>query len=147
MLVLLSGCKADFSDPEPPETFGNIKYSAEIKVIHNGAVTFYNAFVTLHNQTGGAQTRTYPVSCPVQIRLYRLGDNVVVYDETRRVCDKSHTAELTINGTSDAMLYSGNRTAGSILGDSLPAATYGARVVVNTEGNKEALIYAGTVTF
>src|SRR5262245_14350035 len=115
MLVVLSGCKADFSAPEPSETFGNIHYAAEIKEIRNGTVVLYNAFVTLHNRTGGNQTRTYPVSCPVQIRLYRLGDDALVYDETKRECDMSRTADIQIGGSSDAMLYSGNRTATSIL--------------------------------
>jgi hypothetical protein len=43
----------------------------------------------------------------------------------------------------EKMLYSGVRSAQAILGDSLAGGSYGVRAIVNTEGTKKALIYAG----
>jgi hypothetical protein len=100
--------------------------------------------VTLQNNTGAVQTRTYPAACPVRIQLFRLSDNALLYDETRLPCDKTVTATLTLIGLGSTTLNSGVRFPGTIAGDSLPLVTYTVRVVVLTEGTSSVVLNAGS---
>lgn len=144
-LVGALACGDGVSAPET--TFDGIKYTAATNTITsaNGATQF-TVLVTLENTTGGTLTRTYPATCPVRIKLYRASDQALLYDESRRDCDMSITATLTIGGRETAQVSSGVRFAQNVLGDSLPSTTYNVKALVLTECTKTVLIDAGQYT-
>ena len=138
------GCSTDVA--APPSNFGGIQYTASVAGVSAGTghVPLLNAIVTLQNTAGVVQTRTYPLSCPVRIQLYRLSDNALMYDESKLPCDMTTTGTLTIPGLASTTLSSGVRFPGNIAGDTLPLVTYTVRVLVLTEGTKQVLINAGS---
>jgi hypothetical protein len=75
-----------------------------------------------------------------------LADSRLVYDEIRRECPEGPNLTIDIDARSSRQLYSGARSASTIAGDSIQHADYEGRAVVNTEGTKRVLIYAGLVT-
>lgn len=143
--VSVASCGTDLGT-EPSTVFDGIKYTAETVLVPTGGQTLVSVVVTLQNTGSGAQTRTYPASCPVRILLFRQTDDALMYDERRRDCSALPTATITIDGQSSKQLQSGVRFPGSIAGDSLPFTTYNVRAAVLTEGSKTVLISAGTYT-
>lgn len=142
-VLLPLGCGGDSSGPS--DQGGNLRYTARVERVQTGTINFVTVIVSVRNTTSAVETRTYPSACPVQIRLYRLGDDALVYDETRRDCPATPTSTLEVGGLQTKELQSGLRNPTTILGDSIAAASYGVRAVVNTEGNKLIIVNAGTV--
>ena len=143
--MVAAGCGTDVAAPQ--NEYGGIRYTAEVaeSSSQSGAKQFI-VIVTLKNTGGGAQTRTYPASCPVRIRLYQVSDGRLVYDETTRPCAANPLVTLTIDGFASKTLQSGVRFATTVLGDSLPRTTYTAYAVVLTEGSTLVEVRAGTMT-
>lgn len=139
-----AGCSVAATGPETE--FNGIKYTAEVADIVGALGTHqYSVIVTLTNTSGVQQTRTYPASCPVRIRLYRVADNSLLYDETRRVCDETPAATISVDAFSSKTLQSGVRFSTTFVGDSLPHTTYTVRAVVKTEGTRFVEVLAGTI--
>jgi hypothetical protein len=103
--------------------------------------------VVLHARNRGesAITLTYPATCPVRVRLYRLADTTLAYDETRRQCDQATIATVRIDPGKQWDIGSGFRDHGAVAGDSLPGATYIVRAVVSLDQVQSREISAGTV--
>jgi len=146
VVAATTSCSGDLGSG-PQTTYGNIRYTAAVQDI-SGTTTGstahqFSVFVTLTNKIGASQTRTYPVNCPVLIRLYRQSDQTIVYDETRSRDCSTTTATVTIPGTGTAQLQSGVRFPSVILGDSLPKAVYNAKAALLTEGSQFLIIDAG----
>jgi hypothetical protein len=131
----------------PPTVFGGVKYTARVVEYDVGIAApslVFSVVVTLTNTGTAQQTRTYPASCPVRVRLYRETDGALMYDETRRDCDPQPTATINLGGQESKELQSGIRYPSVMAGDSLPFTTYTVRAVVTTEGSKLVLVTAGT---
>jgi hypothetical protein len=67
-----------------------------------------------------------------------------VYDETQRTCTFTDPATITLASRETKTLTSGPRLPGSVLGDSLPVATYIVHAVVQTEGSTMVELAAGS---
>jgi hypothetical protein len=131
------------------DTVNGIKYSAKFNGnISTGTGTFVNVVATLQNVSTSPQERTYLVSCPVRIRLYRPADGFKMYDETKLACGGTTEGTLAIGIGESKELQSGIRQATTMLGDSLPYQTYAVRAVLYTEGqDKEMEVVAGAWLF
>jgi hypothetical protein len=142
-LIGAAGCG---TDPVGPKTeYGGVKYTAAVNTIQSGmSLTQFAVLVTLENMTTATVTRTYPAGCPVRIRLYRDSDGKRVYDETLRTCAFTNPATLQLTSRATFTLTSGPRLPGTVLGDSLPVATYIVHAVVQTEGTTVVEIAAGS---
>ncbi|HKS06420.1 MAG TPA: hypothetical protein VJR92_08920 [Gemmatimonadaceae bacterium] len=129
------------------DTVNGVKYSARFNAaVSTGA--FVNVIATLQNVSSAPQDRTYLVSCPVRIRLYRPADGFRVYDETKLACGSTTEGTLNIGVGESKELTSGVRQATTILGDSLSYQTYAVRAVLNTEGpGKQMEVVAGAWLF
>ena len=142
-LTAIAGCG---TNPVGPKTeYDGVKYTAVVNTIQsNNSLTQFTVLVTLENMTTATVTRTYPAGCPVRIRLYRVTDAKLVYDETARACGFTNPATLTLTSRATIKLTSGPRLPGTVLGDSLPVATYTVHAVVSTEGTTFVEIAAGS---
>lgn len=143
VLVSTAGCG---TDPSGPKTeYDGVKYTASVNTIQSGmSLTQFAVLVKLENMTTATVTRTYPAGCPVRVRLYRESDGRLVYDETSRPCSFTEPATITLPSRTTHTLTSGPRLPGTVLGDSLPVATYTVRAVVTTEGTTHVEVLAGS---
>jgi hypothetical protein len=141
-----TGCSTDVAAPQ--NEFSGIKYTAEVADVPGpiSGTHQFSVIVTLQNNGGDAKTRTYPASCPVRIRLYRVSDGRLLYDETKWTCAADPLVTLTIDGFSSKTLQSGTRFPTNVMGDSLPHTTYTVYAVVLTEGSTLVEIRAGTIS-
>jgi hypothetical protein len=114
--------------------FDGVEYSAVVTEIPHETTRWFSVVVTLRNTNDVTATRSYPAGCPVRVRLYRLLDNQLVYDETKNVCGVTTATTITLLPGQAATLQSGSRWPPSVVGDSLSATTYNVRAVVQTEG-------------
>lgn len=105
---------------------------------------YVSAQVTLTNTTDAPMQRTYPAGCPVLLRLYREPDQALVYDEGRRPCGVTTPIPFGIDALGTATLSSGTRYNPSVRGDSIPAGTYRAAVLLRITGYNPIEIDAGT---
>ena len=143
VLIAIAGCATDGTGPQTE--FDGVKYSATVNLIQSGgSLTNFAVLVTLENLTTAVVTRTYPAACPVRVRLYSSGDGRLVYDETLRTCDFATTTTLQLQSRETRTLTSGTRLPGTVLGDSLPVATYIVHAVVTTEGARMVELAAGS---
>jgi hypothetical protein len=142
-MVAFAGCSSDAVGPAT--TFGGVQYSAAVNTIQSGSsLTQFTILVTMKNTTTATVTRTYPAGCPVRMRMYRSSDGKRVYDETTRTCTFTDPATITLQSLGTATLTTGPRLPGTVLGDSLPSATYIIRAVVQTEGTTFVEVDAGS---
>jgi hypothetical protein len=123
--------------------FGGVAYTAEIREIVSTTTRRFMVVVTLSNTRGIAATRTYPAGCPVRIRLYRVSDGVLVYDESKTPCAVTDPVTVTLFAGESMTLQSGVRWPPNVLGDSLAAVRYYVGAVVQTEGTQFVEIAAG----
>jgi len=132
----------DAAGPAPPgNVLDGVAYTASVEILDKLVVLR----VTLTNTTTGAITRSYPAGCPVRIRLYRLTDNALVYDESQAPCGSTTPVSVTIAPQQSASLTSGPRYRCTIAGDSLPTpATYFAAALVRIVGMNPIELDAGT---
>jgi hypothetical protein len=143
VLVAAAGCASDGTGPVTE--YDGVKYTATVATIQSGgSLTQFAVLVTLENMTTATVTRTYPAGCPVLVRLYRVGDGRRMYDETLRTCTFTDPTTIQLTSRATATLTSGPRLPGTVLGDSLPVATYIVHAVVQTEGATFVELAAGT---
>ena len=143
VLIAIAGCATDGTGPQTE--FDGVKYTATVSLIQSGqSLTQFAVLVTLENMTTATVTRTYPAGCPVRVRLYRQVDGRRVYDETLRTCDFTTSATITLTSRATQTLTSGPRLPGTVLGDSLPVATYIVHAVATTEGISLVELPAGS---
>lgn len=134
-------------DPAGPagETTNGIVYSARANAIT--ASTYlpgFNIILTLSNPTGNAVTVTYPAGCPVRVRLYRLLDDRLMYDETKVTCQVTSPATMTLQAGQTRTVGSGSRENCAVAGDSIVMnAVYRFTAVPQMEGATTLELPAG----
>ena len=119
-LVVVS-CGGSDSTTEPPgETTNGVVYSARAFAMTASTYTpGFNVVLTLENPTANSVTLTYPAGCPVRVRLYRLLDDRLMYDETRLTCQITSPADLILQAGATRTIGSGSRENCAVAGDSL----------------------------
>jgi hypothetical protein len=141
-----AACGGSASGSGPTGTnnqYAGVAYSATVEEIPAVTTRRFTVMVTLRNTTGQTVTRSYPAGCPVRIRLYRLLDGALVYDESDIECAFADPTTITLAPGESRTLQSGPRWPPAVVGDSLPASTYNVRAVLKTEGTEPVEISAG----
>jgi len=139
-----AGCTASASGPiGVTNEFDGVRYDAEVREIVSTTTRQFIVVATLTNIRGLAVSRSYPPSCAVRVRLYRMPDHVLVYDETTVPCTFGEPTELTLYPGESKTLQSGVRWPPNVLGDSLAATRYYVGAVVQTGGDQFIEIAAG----
>ncbi len=132
VLVASTGCNGDDAAGPSRQGVNGVEYSAEVaeSLANNGRIIFA-VLVTLRNVSTTEQTRTYPLGCAVQIRLYSMG-GTLKYDESHRGCTPPDSATIVLPPGAAVTLTSGLRFPTNIT-DSLSAGEYDVRAWVRAE--------------
>jgi hypothetical protein len=144
--VAAAACGGNASGSGPTGTnneFAGVAYTATVEEIPALTTRRFTVMVTLRNTTGQTVTRSYPAGCPVRIRLYRLLDGELVYDESDLECAFADPATITLAPGESKTLQSGPRWPPAVVGDSLVPSTYNVGAVLKTEGTTAVEISAG----
>jgi hypothetical protein len=146
LLSIAAACGRDSDIVDPGDggnnnVLGGLVLSA---VMDDVTPWFLSARVTLTNTTAAAIDRTYPAGCPVLLRLYRESDQALVYDEGQRPCVVTTPIGFRVEGQASTVLASGTRFNPTVAGDSIPAGTYRAAVLLRITGMNPIEIEAGT---
>jgi hypothetical protein len=150
--LFAAACSGDDDPTGPGSTIDGIQYAAQVELVENVVFpnkppAFFNVTATLRNTRAVALSRSYPLACPVLIRLQRRADGAVLYDETQRACSATPAAVLDIPTNGTGTLQSGLRMIASFRGDSVPDGEYDVFAAVMTEGAQPVILPAGRITF
>ena len=138
--AIVAGCGkgGDIVDPSGngQNTLDGIALTAQVvEVVHSAtSVKQVSLHVTLTNTTNAAVVRSYPAGCPVLIRLYRVQDLALVYDEGQQPCGFTTPTDVRLEPGASATLTSGLRFPWTITGDSLSAGAYYAAALLRITG-------------
>ena len=148
LVLSCSSGEGDVSEPTAPggQVFGDLAYSARVLEVEHTQTTVKQLTlrVELTNQSDEMLSRAYPAGCPVRIRLYRVLDNALVYDESRFPCGAESPIGFSLGPQQSIAISSGTRNPWEVAGDSLPVpASYYAAALVRVVGQNPIEIDAG----
>lgn len=149
LATLALGCSdSEPTDPNDTQAINGVELTGEIVVIPGGISAFasgmvLSAKVEARNVTSQNVDITYPVSCPVRIRLYRPADDRLIYDQTQFDCDASLVTTLHLGAGQTHSFTTGNTTPTAIEADSVAAGYYRAVGVFRTTGNNPIEVELG----
>jgi hypothetical protein len=139
---LAVACGGDQAAGPADGAVDDLALAAAVVEIADGRMVSVQAFLT--NNTSGDIAVSYPAGCPVRIRLYRQGDDALVYDEAGFPCSFAVTATLTLSPGQTRTLTSGGRFPWTVSGDSIPVGPYRATGIVRIIGENPVELEAGT---
>lgn len=147
LAVLVAACSSNEITEGPDEVrTPGIEYTASTSELEFDGTVNLLVTLTIENKTADPVTLTYPAGCPLRIRLYRLQDDALRYDETRVACTVTDPVQLTIQPQTSRSLGSGFRNMTGIAGDSLAFTNYRVVAVPRTEGSSIIEVSAGSIT-
>ncbi len=149
LLVASSACDPTGSVTDPDGNGDNVvrglSLTAAVHLITHEVTSAVQMTVrtAIRNTTGASITVSYPLGCPVRIRLYKPPATTPAYDESRLACPFDQLGTMTIPANSTAELTSGVRFPETIRGDSLAPGPYRAAAVVQFVGDAPVEVDAG----
>jgi hypothetical protein len=146
LALAAASCSSDevTTSAEPKATTG-IEYTAGTSELRFEGNVNLMVTLTIANRSAEPITLTYPAGCPVRIRLYRVADDSLRYDETRLTCTVTNPAQLTLQPQSSRSFGSGFRSMPRMAGDSLQFTLYRVAAVPTTEQESILEIPAGLI--
>jgi hypothetical protein len=148
MAAILTACGNDDPvDPDENTTLSGLDLSASVVFIAGGGSVPAGSILALEvefaNNTSAPIEVHYPAGCGVRARLYLVGNDNLLYDQTLFPCSIETTVGLTIPSGETRTLSSGTTFPYVIQTDSVPAGFYRATAVLRVTGGNPIEIEAG----